>query len=160
MEGGQRFGVLVDTFTKHGLSMKNCDSPQQESRESMFSCLAMPVSSIAIYHSLLIILSCSFLRGLRPLILYDLPTPTNECQRQSPEDSARVTNYLLGKNLPFSGIRVLSSSSALMLQTTAVIPNMMTVKTAVLDFQFLGCAYHPPAGDQTCLGYLVECQWT
>ena len=26
--------------------------------------------------------------------------------------------------------------------------------TAVLPFQLPGCAYQPPAGDQTCLGYL------
>jgi len=26
--------------------------------------------------------------------------------------------------------------------------------TAVLAFQFTGCEYQPPAGDQTCLGYL------
>ncbi|KAI1334861.1 ribonuclease III domain-containing protein [Xylariaceae sp. FL0016] len=28
------------------------------------------------------------------------------------------------------------------------------MKTAVFAFQFLGCVYQPPAGDQTCLGYL------
>ncbi len=65
------------------------------------------------------------------------------------------TYYLLGKNLPFSGIRVLSSSSALTPHATAVIPSTRTPKIAVLDFQFFGCAYHPPAGDQTCFGYLL-----
>lgn len=28
--------------------------------------------------------------------------------------------------------------------------------TAVFAFQFFGCEYQPPAGDQTCLGYLQE----
>lgn len=28
--------------------------------------------------------------------------------------------------------------------------------TAVFAFQFAGCAYHPPDGDQTCLGYLLS----
>jgi len=32
---------------------------------------------------------------------------------------------------------------------------MTPKKTNVLAFQFEGCAYQPPAGDQTCLGYLV-----
>ncbi len=48
------------------------------------------------------------------------------------------TYYLLGKNLPFSGIRGLSSSSALILHVIAVMPNMMKLKIAVFDFQFLG----------------------
>jgi hypothetical protein len=38
--------------------------------------------------------------------------------------------------------------------TKAVIPKITTPKTAVFAFQFLGWAYQPPAGDQTCLGYL------
>ncbi|KAH7031230.1 ribonuclease III domain-containing protein [Microdochium trichocladiopsis] len=33
-------------------------------------------------------------------------------------------------------------------------PAMTPMKTKVLAFQFEGCAYQPPAGDQTCLGYL------
>lgn len=36
----------------------------------------------------------------------------------------------------------------------AVIPNMIAIIIAVFVFQFAGCEYHPPAGDQTCLGYL------
>lgn len=36
----------------------------------------------------------------------------------------------------------------------AVSPMTTAPMTAVLAFQFLGCEYHPPAGDQTCLGYL------
>ena len=41
-----------------------------------------------------------------------------------------------------------------MLHATDVIPNMTTIIIAVFVFQLAGCAYHPPAGDQTCLGYL------
>lgn len=33
-------------------------------------------------------------------------------------------------------------------------PNITTPKTAVFAFQFAGWEYQPPAGDQTCLGYL------
>lgn len=36
----------------------------------------------------------------------------------------------------------------------AVIPTITTAMTAVFAFQFAGWVYHPPAGDQTCLGYL------
>lgn len=46
-----------------------------------------------------------------------------------------------------------------MLQTIAVMPMMTTPMTAVFAFQLAGCAYHPPDGDQTCLGYLNEGQW-
>ncbi|KAI8953732.1 ribonuclease III domain-containing protein [Xylaria longipes] len=35
-------------------------------------------------------------------------------------------------------------------------PTMRPMKTAVLAFQLAGCAYQPPAGDQTCLGYLFQ----
>jgi hypothetical protein len=40
-------------------------------------------------------------------------------------------------------------------QATAVMPKTVASITAVLTFQFLGCVYQPPAGDQTCLGYLL-----
>ena len=62
------------------------------------------------------------------------------------------TYYLLGKNLPGSGILCLYSMSALIFHTTAVIPTMATMTTAVLAFQLAGWAYQPPDGDQTCLG--------
>ena len=41
-----------------------------------------------------------------------------------------------------------------MLHATDVMPNMTTIIIAVFAFQLAGCAYHPPAGDQTCFGYL------
>lgn len=41
-----------------------------------------------------------------------------------------------------------------MFHAIAVIPMTTTPITAVLAFQLAGCPYHPPAGDQTCLGYL------
>jgi len=37
-----------------------------------------------------------------------------------------------------------------------VSPTMTIPNTAVLAFQFEGCEYQPPAGDQTCLGYLAR----
>ena len=39
-------------------------------------------------------------------------------------------------------------------QTHAVMPTQTRPTIAVLRFQLGGCAYQPPAGDQTCLGYL------
>lgn len=50
----------------------------------------------------------------------------------------------------------LTSRSVLSLNARAVMPMMTPVKMAVFTFQFAGCVYQPPAGDQTCLGYLVE----
>jgi hypothetical protein len=62
--------------------------------------------------------------------------------------------YRLGKNRPCSGILSRYSSLAL---TVQAIPTMLASTrptTAVLPFQLAGWAYQPPAGDQTCLGYL------
>jgi hypothetical protein len=53
-----------------------------------------------------------------------------------------------------SGILYLCSLSALTLHAIAVIPTTTPSMIAVFARQFLGCAYQPPAGDQTCLGYL------
>jgi hypothetical protein len=38
------------------------------------------------------------------------------------------------------------------LNTMAPMPNMTAPKMAVFVFQFAGCAYQPPDGDQTCFG--------
>ncbi len=65
---------------------------------------------------------------------------------------ASPTYYLLGKKRPGSGMAEYSSVCALKYHTMAVMPKTAAPRTAVLDFQFLGCAYQPPAGDQTCLG--------
>lgn len=46
------------------------------------------------------------------------------------------------------------SLSALSFHIIAVIPTITTLKNAVFAFQFAGWEYQPPAGDQTCLGYL------
>lgn len=79
----------------------------------------------------------------------------------------RGTYYRLGKNRPGSGYLVRSSNWALTDQTRAVIPKMTAPNTAVFAFQFAGWAYQPPAGDQTCFGYLNivvrlewDCLWT
>ncbi|KAF2089687.1 ribonuclease III, partial [Saccharata proteae CBS 121410] len=55
-------------------------------------------------------------------------------------------------NLPFSGILSRYSLSAETAQAIAVMPTITPPMTAVFAFQFLGCEYHPPVGDQTCLG--------
>lgn len=41
-----------------------------------------------------------------------------------------------------------------MYQNMPVMPTTTPPMTAVFPFQFFGCEYQPPAGDQTCLGYL------
>ena len=50
------------------------------------------------------------------------------------------------------GILGLSSSSALILNDNPMNPMITTDMIAVLAFQFAGCPYQPPAGDQTCFG--------
>jgi hypothetical protein len=67
---------------------------------------------------------------------------------------SRITHYLLGKNRPSSGNLVLVSLSALSFHINPVNPTITKPMTAVFAFQFDGCEYQPPAGDQTCLGYL------
>lgn len=66
-----------------------------------------------------------------------------------------TTYYRLGKNRPGSGILCLNSRSALRLNARAVMPRTTAMQTAVFAFQLEGCAYQPPDGDQTCLGYLL-----
>jgi hypothetical protein len=62
--------------------------------------------------------------------------------------------YRLGKNLPCSGILSRYSRFALVIQAIpTMLPRTMPM-TAVLAFQLAGWAYQPPAGDQTCFGYL------
>lgn len=84
-----------------------------------------------------------------------LPTPAWKNGQNS--DSEMITGrtyYRLGKNRPGSGIRGLSSNSALIFHVIVQIPSITSDTIAVFIFQFAGCAYQPPAGDQTCLGYL------
>ncbi|KAK7518175.1 mitochondrial 54S ribosomal protein mL44, partial [Phyllosticta citriasiana] len=50
------------------------------------------------------------------------------------------------------GILLRFSRLALAVKSAAAIPTSTEPMTAVLVFQFLGCPYQPPAGDQTCLG--------
>lgn len=62
--------------------------------------------------------------------------------------------YRLGKNLCGSGILSRYSRFALTIQAMPTMLARTAPMTAVLAFQFAGWAYQPPAGDQTCLGYL------
>jgi len=55
-----------------------------------------------------------------------------------------------------SGILSLCSLSALTLPTMRHMPTMTAPIIAVFVRQFAGCAYQPPAGDQTCFGYLSD----
>lgn len=66
------------------------------------------------------------------------------------------TYYRLGKNRSGAGYLGRSSNSALMDHTTPIMPKITAPQIAVFLFQFLGCAYQPPDGDQTCLGYLRD----
>jgi hypothetical protein len=65
-----------------------------------------------------------------------------------------MTYYRLGKKRPCSGILSRYSRLALTIQTMPTMLLRTRPMTAVLPFQLLGWAYQPPAGDQTCLGYL------
>lgn len=75
-------------------------------------------------------------------------------QTQRSSDSQEYTYYRLGKNRPSSGNFVRYSRSALSFHIRPVSPTMTAPMTAVFAFQFAGLEYQPPAGDQTCLGYL------
>ena len=89
-------------------------------------------------------------------VLDNLLTPASKNQHHiviSPFSTG--TYYRLGKNLPSSGNFVRTSLSALSFHIIAVSPTITTPNTAVFAFQFEGCEYQPPAGDQTCLGYLA-----
>ena len=55
-------------------------------------------------------------------------------------------------------MRVRTSRSADSFQVKTTIPAMTAAITAVLAFQLCGCAYQPPDGDHTCLGYLWMCE--
>jgi len=59
----------------------------------------------------------------------------------------------LGKTLSGSGIFVRTSRSAEVFHASATTPAMTVIITAVFALQLCGCAYHPPEGDHTCLGY-------
>jgi hypothetical protein len=69
--------------------------------------------------------------------------------------AARLGSYYrLGKNRPGSGILSRYSWSAENFQTIATTMTIPAPAMAVLAFQFAGWQYQPPAGDQTCFGYL------
>lgn len=63
-----------------------------------------------------------------------------------------ATYSRLGCHSPGSGLRAQVSRSELNLQVTATMPTMTAPAIIVLALQLAGCAYQPPAGDQTCLG--------
>lgn len=103
------------------------------------------------------------------IVLFQLPVPAADgslvsmlaCSA-SPRDvsSDGETYFRLGYQPPGSGLRANSSRSALNFHVTATMAAMTAPATIVLPFQLAGCAYQPPAGDQTCLGYLggTACQ--
>jgi len=66
----------------------------------------------------------------------------------------RASYYRLGKKRWRSGILSRYSRFALNIKAMPAMLAMVRPTTAVLAFQLLGWAYQPPAGDQTCLGYL------
>lgn len=102
-------------------------------------------------------LACCLL-FLRLLVLDYLPAPTvARCCKYWLVQMLKwvgLTHYLLGKKRPGSGILCRYSTSALSFQPAAVMRKMARPAIAVLRFQLAGCAYQPPDGDQTCLGYL------
>jgi hypothetical protein len=62
--------------------------------------------------------------------------------------------YRLGKKRPCSGILSRYSRFALTIQAIPTMLPRTRPTTAVFALQLAGWAYQPPAGDQTCLGYL------
>lgn len=64
------------------------------------------------------------------------------------------TYFRLGYQPPGSGLRAHVSRSALNFHVMATMAVMTAPAMMVLPFQLAGWAYQPPAGDQTCLGYL------
>lgn len=79
----------------------------------------------------------------------------------APGDSAMwAAYYRLGKNRPCSGILSRYSRFALAMKAMPTIPVRTRPMTAVLPFQLAGWAYQPPAGDQTCFGYLSRSVWS
>lgn len=81
------------------------------------------------------------------------------CSSYSPVSTTPInvglqSYYRLGKNRCGSGILSRYSRLALRAQAIAVMPVRTPTMMAVFALQFAGCAYQPPAGDQTCLGYL------
>lgn len=88
-----------------------------------------------------------------PLVIDDLLAPAIQGQLHC-MGRELMSYYRLGKNRPCSGILSRYSRLALRLHAEATIPTMTAPMMAVLVFQLLGCAYQPPAGDQTCFGYL------
>lgn len=70
------------------------------------------------------------------------------------ESTWESSYYRLGKKRPSSGNFVRVSLSALSFHINPVSPTITIPNTAVFPFQFEGWEYQPPAGDQTCLGYL------
>lgn len=97
---------------------------------------------------------------LRRLVLFELPGPVSRrCEpvrllRNMSASSMSPMRVIRSFDVHTSGILYLCSLSALTVQAMAVIPTTTPSMTAVFARQFLGWAYQPPAGDQTCLGYL------
>ncbi|KAF2723343.1 ribonuclease III [Polychaeton citri CBS 116435] len=76
-------------------------------------------------------------------------TPWNTKARRPSSFRSRLIEPKIQRT---SGILSLCSLCALMVHIVAVIPKMTPNMIAVFPFQFAGCAYQPPAGDQTCFG--------
>lgn len=92
-------------------------------------------------------------------VLDDLFAPTTkdiDVSPHPPDKHPRRTYYRDGKKRPSSGNFVRVSLSALSFHINPVSPTITMPKTAVFAFQFAGREYQPPAGDQTCLGYLGD----
>jgi hypothetical protein len=88
--------------------------------------------------------SCSMicLLQLRSLARSTIPPPSG------------LAYYRLGKKRPCSGILSRYSRFALTIQAMPTMLPRTRPMTAVLALQLAGWEYQPPAGDQTCLGYL------
>lgn len=89
-----------------------------------------------------------------PLVLNNLLAPAGSLLAPYSVSWCRCAYYRLGKKRPSSGILSRYSRLAPSIQTEPTMPTSAVPIIKVLAFQFPGWAYQPPAGDQTCFGYL------
>ena len=120
-----------------GLLLWTCDPPSPSDHDRPSSRLAFSNSIICLLQSI----------------------PTQSISRRSMDPRRGVGDVRrLGNTRSGSGMRVRTSRSEDSFQAKATMPAMTATITAVLAFQLCGCAYQPPDGDHTCLGYLWMCE--
>jgi hypothetical protein len=123
----------------------------------MYSPSVLPAhTAIESFHSAYLFALVLLQLPLFPLVFDDLLAPTAPLSAIAISLSDKGSYYRLGKNLSGSGIFSRCIMFASSFQAAATIKAQQPKAIAVLAFQFAGWAYQPPAGDQTCFGYLGD----